>query len=190
MSTRSPRADAQRNIDALLTAARTMFARDGVDAHVKAIAEEARVGVATLYRHFPKRSDLVLAVLSHEVSECIATATALSNTYPPRTAMTKWVDRYTEFVATKRGLAAALHSGDPTFEGLGTRLLRQLEPALAGLLDAARETGEIRSDVSADDLLRAVARLCVPGPGRKGEAFSRRMVGLLLDGLSHQHEEA
>lgn len=182
MSAKSPRADAQRNIDALLTSARTVFARDGVDAHVKTIAGEAGVGVATLYRHFPKRSDLVLAVLSHEVGECIAAATALSDAQPPGSALLMWVDRYTEFVATKRGLAAALHSGDPTFEGLGSRLLQQLEPALAGLLEAARDAGEIRSDISADDLLRAVAHLCVPSPD-EGEAFSRRMVGLLLDGL-------
>ncbi len=188
MSARPPRADAQRNIDALLTAARTVFARDGVDAHVKVIAQEAGVGVATLYRHFPKRSDLVLAVLSHEVGECIAVAPVLSGAYPPRTALTKWVDRYTEFVATKRGLAAALHSGDPTFEGLGTRLLRQLEPTLTGLLDATRASGEIRSDISADDLLRAVAHLCVPGPG-EGAAFSRRMVALLLAGLDQRPSE-
>ncbi|WP_236795061.1 TetR/AcrR family transcriptional regulator [Amycolatopsis sp. GM8] len=185
MSARSPRADAQRNIDALLTAARTVFARDGVDAHVKVIADEAGVGVATLYRHFPKRSDLVLAVLSHEVTECIAAAPVLAEAHPPLLAMTKWVHRYTEFVATKRGLAAALHSGDPTFEGLGTRLLQRLEPALAGLLDTAKESGEIRPDVSADDLLRAVAHLCVPGPG-EDMTFSRRMVDLLLDGLDHR----
>ncbi len=159
-----------------------MFTRDGVDAHVKVIAEEAGVGVATLYRHFPKRSDLVLAVLSREVGECVAAAPVLAEAHPPLTALRRWVDRYTEFVATKRGLAAALHSGDPTFEGLGTRLLAQLEPALAGLLDAARAAGEIRSDVSAGDLLRAVAHLCVPGPGESA-AFSRRMVNLLLDGL-------
>ena len=97
------------------------------------------------------------------------------------------MDRDTEFVATKRGLAAALHSGDPTFEGLGSRLLRHLEPALAGLLDAARASGDIRSDVSADDLLRAIAHLCVPGPG-ESPAFSRRMVQLLLDGLSRRRD--
>ncbi|MET8996450.1 helix-turn-helix domain-containing protein [Amycolatopsis sp. NPDC004169] len=188
MAARPPRADAQRNIDALLSAARTVFARDGVDAHVKAIAAEAGVGVATLYRHFPKRSDLVLAVLSHEVDECIAIAPALSESFPPRMALAKWVDRYTEFVATKRGLAAALHSGDPTFEGLGTRLLQRLEPAFAGLLDAARASGEIRPDISADDLLRAVAHLCVPGPD-EGVAFSRRMVNLLLDGLEQRHDQ-
>ena len=188
MSARPPRADAQRNIDALLTAALTVFARDGVDAHVKAIADEAGVGVATLYRHFPKRSDLVLAVLAHEVSECVAAAPALSDAHPPRLALTKWVNRYTQFVATKRGLAAALHSGDPTFEGLGSRLLQQLEPALSGLLDAARASGEIRSDIPAHDLLRAIAHLCVPGPDESTE-FSRRMVDLLLDGLSRRPDE-
>jgi AcrR family transcriptional regulator len=187
MSARPPRADARRNIDALLDAARTVFGRDGVDAHVKVIAQEAGVGVATLYRHFPRRSDLVLAVLSHEVDECIAIASVLADSYPPRLALTKWVERYTEFVATKRGLAAALHSGDPTFDGLGARLLERLEPALAGLLDAARASEAIRCDVSANDLLRAVAHLCVPGPG-EGAAFSRRMVDLLLDGLSYRRD--
>lgn len=107
--------------------------------------------------------------------------------FAPLPTMTKWVHRYTEFPATKRGLAAVLHLGDPTVEGLGTRLLHQLEPALAGLLDAAKASGEIRSSISADDLLRAVAHLCGQGPG-EGRAFSRRMVDLLLDGLAHRHD--
>ncbi len=175
------RADAQRNIGSLLEAAKEVFASEGVDAPAKEIADRAGVGVGTLYRHFPKRSDLVLAVLEHDVEACVEAARTLSAAEEPGDALVHWIGRYTDVVATKRGLAAALHSGDAAFEGLGQRLLAQLEPSLAALLERAEDAGAIRRDVDPDDLLRAVAHLCAPGPD--GTAFSQRMVRLLLDGL-------
>jgi AcrR family transcriptional regulator len=181
------RADAQRNIDSLLEAAKAVFATSGVDAPAKEIADLAGVGVGTLYRHFPQRSDLVKAVLQHEIDACADAAPALAAAHEPGAALASWLHRYTEFLATKRGLATALHSGDPAFDALPGYFYQRLDPALGSLLDAAAATGEIRADISARDLLRAVALLCTP-VSDEGIAYSQRMVTLLIDGLRYPAE--
>src|SRR5881227_2447210 len=112
------RADAQRNIDSLLEAAKTVFGTSGVDAPAKEIADLAGVGVGTLYRHFPQRSDLVKAVFEREVDACAAAATTLAEAHGPGDALAAWLDRYTAFLTAKRGLKKALHSGDPAFAAL------------------------------------------------------------------------
>ena len=178
------RADAQRNVDALLEAAKAVFATSGVNAPAKEIADLAGVGVGTLYRHFPQRSDLVKAVFQRGVDACASAAQALAAAHEPGPALAMWLGRYTEFLATKRGLATALHSGDPAFDALPGYFMERLGPALGSLLDAATASGEIRAGISPDDLLHAVAQLCVPVPG-EGAAYSQRMVGLLVDGLRH-----
>jgi AcrR family transcriptional regulator len=178
------RADAQRNIDSLLEAAKAVFGTSGVDAPAKEIADLAGVGVGTLYRHFPQRSDLVKAVFQREVDACADAAPALTATHEPGVALAKWLHRYTEFLATKRGLATALHSGDPAFDALPGYFMQRLGPALGSLLEAATATGEIRADISAKDLLHAVAHLCQPVPD-EGLAYSQRMVAILIDGLRY-----
>jgi len=178
------RADAQRNMASLLEAAKAVFSKSGVDAPAKEIADLAGVGVGTLYRHFPQRSDLVVAVFQHEVDACTAAATALAAAYPPGEALEKWVQRYREFLGTKQGLGPALHSGDPAFEALPGYFAQQLGPALGALLEAAAASGEIRPDVSATDLLYAVAALSLP-PSDHGTGYSQRMVALLTDGLRY-----
>jgi AcrR family transcriptional regulator len=178
------RADAQRNIDSLLEAAKTVFGTSGVDAPAKQIADLAGVGVGTLYRHFPQRSDLVKAVFQREVDACANAATTLAAAHGPGAALAKWLHRYTEFLATKRGLATALHSGDPAYCALPAYFMQRLGPALGSLLEAATASGEIRGGISAKDILHAVANLCVPVPG-EGVAYSQRMVALLIDGLRY-----
>ena len=178
------RADAARNIDSLLEAAKAVFATSGVDAPAKEIADLAGVGVGTLYRHFPQRSDLVKAVFQREVDACADAAAALAAAHEPAAALARWLHRYTQFLATKRGLAAALHSGDPAFDALPGYFTGRLEPALGSLLAAATASGEIRADISPRELLHAVATLCMPGPG-DGVAYSQRMVALLMDGLRY-----
>ena len=178
------RADAQRNIDSLLEAAKTVFGTSGVDAPAKQIADLAGVGVGTLYRHFPQRSDLVKAVFQREVDACANAATTLAAAHEPGAALAKWLHRYTEFLATKRGLATALHSGDPAYCALPAYFMQRLGPALGSLLEAATASGEIRGGISAKDILHAVANLCVPVPG-EGVAYSQRMVALLIDGLRY-----
>ena len=181
---RPVRADAQRNIDKLLHAAMTVFAASGVDAPMREIAEQAGVGVGTIYRHFPQRSDLIAAVLRRETDACADAARALSVEHEPFDALARWMDRVVDFIATKRGLASALHSDDPAYEGLAAYLDDRLQPALQALLDAAAGSGHVRGGVKPNELLRAAASLCTPardvGPGH-----AHRMVRLLLDGLRY-----
>jgi AcrR family transcriptional regulator len=179
---RRRRVDAQRNTGSLLEAAKTAFATSGVDVPAREIAALAGVGVGTLYRHFPRRSDLIVAVLEREIDACADAGPALSAAHEPLDALDQWLHRYTAFVATKRGLATALHSGDPAFDALPGYFWERLGPVLSDLLDAAASAGEIRADVSAKDLLTAISLLCHPAPDT-GPAYSQRMVGLLIDGL-------
>lgn len=181
---RRQRVDARRNVGALLEAAKTVFAASGVEAPAKEITDLAGVGVGTLYRHFPRRADLVAAVLERGIDACAEAGPALAAEYEPDVALTKWLHRYTEFVGTKRGLATALHSGDPAFADLPGYFSQRLEPALAALLDATTATGEIRTDINAKDLLHAVALLCQPIPD-EDFAYNRRMAAVFIDGLRH-----
>jgi AcrR family transcriptional regulator len=178
------RADAQRNIDSLLEAAKTVFATAGVDAPPKQIADLAGVGVGTLYRHFPQRSDLVKAVFQREVDACADAAPALAAAHEPGEALAGWLQRYTEFLATKRGLAKALHSGDPAFDALPGYFIQRLGPTLGSLLEAAAARGEIRAGISPEYLLHAVANLCLP-VADEGVAYNKSMVALLIDGLRY-----
>jgi len=179
------RADAQRNLDSLLEAAKAVFATSGVDAPAKEVADRAGVGVGTFYRHFPQRSDLVIAVLAHEIDDCADAAAALSAEHDPWTALVQWVQRYTELVATKQGLAAALHSGGPAFKELLEYFWQRFGPAVGSLLYAAAANGDICGDVRAEDLLYSVACLCIP-MGDAEVAYNQRMVSLLLDGLRYR----
>ncbi len=181
---RAVRADALRNTDALLEAALAVFATTGVDAPVREIAEKAGVGIGTLYRHFPERSDLIAAVMRHGIDACADAAPSLAAAHPPSEALARWMQQYAAFIATKRGLAPALHSGDPAYEPLRGHFEQRVRPALATLLASAVAAGEVRADVDPDDLISAVASLCMPAHD-KGPDHARRMVALLVDGLRY-----
>lgn len=176
------RADARRNEDSVLVAAREVFMASGVDAPVREIAERAGVGIGTLYRRFSKRSDLVAAVFRREVDDCAGAAAQLAAQHPPADAVALWLLRYAQFMATKKGLAAALHSGDPAFDALPDYFRSRFEPALAALLSAAAEAGDMRGDVAPYDLLRAIGNLSAAG-GPDGLEHVQRMVRLLVEGL-------
>lgn len=178
------RADAKRNLDAILVAAKDVFATSGVDAPVREIAQKAGFGVGTLYRHFPNRAELIAAVFRREVDACADTAIDFAETHPPFEALALWMQRYAGFIATKRGLASALHSGDPAFAPLPGHFDKRLRPALQMLLDAAIAAGEARRDIEADDLLNAIARLCMATNEKKPKQ-GEEMVALLTDGLRH-----
>lgn len=176
------RADASRNLDSLLHAAMNVFTELGVDAPMRTVAARAGVGVGTLYRHFPQRSDLIKAVLQREVDACAEAADNLLDTQPPGDALASWMRNLVDLVATKRGLGPALHSGDPAYQGLPAYILGRLMPALRGLLDAAAAAGTIRADVDAHELLLAAVSLAAPAGGGD-KAQGRRMIDLLVDGL-------
>ena len=177
------RADARRNEQVLLDAAATVFVSSGVDAPVRDIAAAAGVGMGTIYRHFPTRADLVIAVYRHQVEACAAAGPALlASSSSPHAALTRWVDLFVDFLITKHGLAAALQSDSARFETLHAYFLDRLVPVCAQLLGAAAAAGEIRPDVDAYGLLRAIGNLCA-GAGGDARYDARRMVGLLIAGL-------
>ncbi|WP_442877445.1 TetR/AcrR family transcriptional regulator [Dactylosporangium sp. AC04546] len=173
------RADARRNEATLLDAAAAAFVASGVDAPVRDIAARAGVGVGTIYRHFPTRADLIVAVYRHQIEACAAAGPELLNASDsPRAALARWIDLFVDFLVTKHGLAEALRSDDAAFESLHAAFLDRLLPVCAALLDAC----EIRA-VDAYQLLRAVGNLCI-GAGSDARYDARRMVGILVAGLS------
>jgi AcrR family transcriptional regulator len=178
------RADGQRKLSSLLKAAMEVFRKSGVDAPVREIAEEAGVGLGTVYRHFPQRSDLIRAVFQSEVDACANASPELASKYQPGDALAHWMQRYVDFIATKRGLATALRSGDPAYSALPGYFNTRLLPALKTLLDGAVAAGAVRSGIDPGDLLHAVANLCNVSHDKE-PAYARRMVALLVDGLRY-----
>ncbi|MEX3968834.1 TetR/AcrR family transcriptional regulator [Paraburkholderia sp. EG286B] len=182
---RSVRADAQRNIDTLLRTALAVFESSGIDAPVREIAQKAGVGIGTIYRHFPQRSDLVVAALCSEVDACADAGVELAATLDAGEALVGWIGRYVDFVTTRRGLAAALNSGDPAFKALPTYFLERLRPVVQRLLDAATASGDIRKGIQPEELLCAVAALCAPLEC-PDPPDARRLVALFVDGLRYR----
>ncbi len=119
---RRKRADGLRKMDSLLQAAMEVFAKSGVDAPVREIAERAGVGLGTVYRHFPQRSDLIVAVFKSQMDACADAASVIASKYEPGEALARWMQRYVDFIATKRGLAPALHRPAYRSSFLGKRL--------------------------------------------------------------------
>ena len=179
------RVDAQRNIESLLESAKALFMSSGVDVSMKEIADRAGVGVGTLYRHFPLRSDLISAVFKREIDACAAEAPLLAASHPPDIALDLWLQRYTGFVATKHGLAAALHSGDAAYSTLRTRFEERVGPALRMLLENAVAAGLVHDGEDPLELLGAVANLCIPAPGSTDSSRAYRMVALMMKGLRY-----
>ncbi|NJC12716.1 AcrR family transcriptional regulator [Micromonospora profundi] len=176
------RADARRNEATLLDAAASAFIASGVDVPVREIATRAGVGVGTIYRHFPTRADLIVAVYRHQVEACAEAGPALlASSSTPYAALTQWIDLFVDFLVTKHGLAEALQSDNAAFQTLHAYFIDRLVPVCAELLSAASAAGEIRPDVGALVLLRGVGNLCIGADDPRYDA--RRMVGILIAGL-------
>ncbi|MEO3802690.1 helix-turn-helix domain-containing protein [Nonomuraea sp. B1E8] len=181
------RADARRNERTLLDAAAAVFVTSGVEAPVRDIAARAGVGVATIYRHFPTRADLIIAVYRHQVEACAEAGPALlESAASPYDALRRWIDQFVDFLVTKHGLAAVLQSDNAGFDALHAYFLDRLVPVCTRLLDAAATAGEIRTDVNALELMRGVGNLCI-GADNDPRYDARRMVALLIAGLRPQH---
>ncbi|WP_440107697.1 TetR/AcrR family transcriptional regulator [Streptosporangium sp. H16] len=185
------RADARRNEETLLDAAAAAFVASGVDVPVRDIAARAGVGVGTIYRHFPTRADLIVAVYRHQVEVCAeAGPELLAGSGTPHAALARWIDLFVDFLVTKHGLAEALQSNDAAFATLHTYFLDRLVPVCARLLDAAAAAGETLPGMDAYHLLRGVGNLCI-GAQNDPRYDARRMVALLIAGLRlHQGEAA
>lgn len=176
------RADARRNQEALLDAAASVFVTSGVEAPIRDIAAAAGVGTATIYRHFPTRADLIIAVYRHQV-EALAEAgpELLAAHASPHAALGRWIEEFVGFLVTKHGLAGALQSEDPCYDPLHSYFVERLEPVCTRLLDAAAAAGEIRPGQDAYELMRAVGGLCAGAGHPRYDA--RRVVDLLVAGL-------
>lgn len=184
---RPKRADARRNKETLLDAAAAVFVASGVEAPIRDIAAKAGVGTATIYRHFPTRADLIIAVYRHQV-EALAEAgpALLATSATPYAALGRWIDLFVDFVVTKQGLATVLQSDDACFDPLHAYFLERLVPVCTRLLDAAAESGEIGSGQDAYELMRGVGGLCA-GAGDNLRYDARRLVALLIAGLRQPH---
>jgi len=177
------RADARRNEATLLDAAAAAFIASGVDVPVRDIAAKAGVGIGTIYRHFPTRADLIVAVYRHQVEACAEAGPALlANSSTPHAALARWIGLFVDFLVTKHGLAKALQSDQAAFQALHAYFLERLVPVCARLLDAAAAAGEIRPGTEAYELMLAVGNLCI-GAENNPRYDARRMVGLLIAGL-------
>lgn len=183
--TRPKRADAQRNADSVLAAATAAFVEHGVEAPVRDIAARAGVGVGTVYRSFPTRSDLVVAVYRHQVEGCARDGEALlAAPGDPHDALATWVEGFVDLLVTKHGLAEALHAGE--FETLHRWFLDQLLPVCARLLDAVARADGAEVPVRPYEFLRGIGNLCI-GADTDDRYDPRRLVGLLLAGVGRAH---
>ena len=153
---RKPRADAVRNRERLLETAADIFSAGGPDASLEAVAKRAGVGIGTLYRHFPTREVLFEAVYRREVDQLSDLAERLADEVDPVEALRRWLHANVRLVATKKGMAAALALAAHRPSELHAYSAGRLTKAVGSLLDRAAKAGEIRADITPEDLLRAL----------------------------------
>jgi AcrR family transcriptional regulator len=183
---RKPRADALRNRDRLLDAARTVFSAGGPEASLEAVARTAGVGIGTLYRHFPTREALFEAVYRHEVQQLADLAGRLNKEARPTEALRQWLRLIIKFVATKKGMSTALALAVAKDSDLVSYSSDRLTQAIGLLLERAIAAGEIRSDVGPEDLLRAIVGMCYTHDQPGWQKNVLRLVDIFVDGLRNQ----
>jgi AcrR family transcriptional regulator len=181
---RAPRADAVRNRERLLEAAKAVFSAGGPDASLEAVARRAGVGIGTVYRHFPTREALFEAVYRREVEQLADLAEQLqADNVAPIEALRRWLRSNVEFVATKKGMSAALALAAHSSSELSAFSFDRLTKAVGALLNRAVSAGEIRADISPEDLLRALVGMCYmrDQPGWQDSVL--RLLDVFVDGL-------
>lgn len=181
---RKPRADSLRNRDLLLKAAAKVFSAGGPEASLEAVAKRAGVGIGTLYRHFPTRESLFEAVYRREVDELADLADRLAKAEPPVEALRQWLRANVQLVATKKGMLAALALAAHRPPDLYAYSFERLSKAVGGLLDRAVAAGEIRADVTPEDLLRTLVGMSYSYDPPDWQATVLRLVDVFVDGLS------
>jgi AcrR family transcriptional regulator len=182
-TSRKPRADAIRNRERVLEAAKVIFSAGGPEASLEAVARNAGVGIGTLYRHFPTRESLFEAVYRREVQQLADLAQQLKDEAEPVDALRHWMRSNVEFVATKKGMSAALALAAYKNSELYSFSFDQLTKAVGGLLDRAIAAGEIRDDISPEDLLRALVGMCYMQDQPGWQTSVLRLVDVFIDGL-------
>jgi AcrR family transcriptional regulator len=187
---RKPRADSLRNHDLLLIAARDIFNAGGPDASLEAVARTAGVGIGTLYRHFPTREALFQAVYRREVEQLVDLAGALAAEGPPLEALRRWLRASIGMVATKKGMIAALAPSTNSSTELFVDSAARLTRSVSHLMAAAVAAGQIRDDIAAEDVMRAVFGMCYTREQPGWQDTVIRLVDVFVDGLRLRHEEA
>lgn len=179
---RKPRSDAQRNRERILEVAKEAFARSGANASLDDIAKEAGVGPGTLYRHFPTREELLEAVYRSEVEKLAAAERKFAETLPPIEALRAWMLLFVDYIAAKQIIAPALNAlvGDPkkVFEAS----YAQVWEAIRALVKRAIKSGDIREDLDAIDLLRALIGVANTATSPDWQQSARRLVDILVIG--------
>lgn len=183
---RKPRADAVRNRERVLDAAKVVFNAGGPEASLEAVAKRAGVGIGTLYRHFPTREALFEAVYRREVQQLGDLSDQLQNDASPVDALRRWLRSNVELVATKKGMLAALALVAYNSSELYADTFSRLTKAAGTLLSRAVEAGEVRSDVSPEDLLRALIGMCYMHDTPGWQDSVMRLLDIFVDGLRVQ----
>lgn len=180
---KSLRADAQRNRDRLIEVAGQAFAEHGIDTSLEEIAGRAKVGIGTLYRHFPTREHLVEAVYRHEIEALCQAADELAHKHPPDKALADWMQRFVDYIAAKRGMANSLKLLLASNSEFFAETSGKIPAAVQRLVDAAIAQGSIRSDIDSSDVLHALSGVYNLPQTPDWRERSRRLVTLLMDGL-------
>ncbi|MCG7359661.1 TetR/AcrR family transcriptional regulator [Roseomonas sp. ACRSG] len=185
-SGRKPRADAQRNRERLLEAATQVFNQGGAEASLEAVARQAEVGIGTLYRHFPTREALFEAIYRREVQQLAALAEQLEGeASPPVEAVRRWVHALIGFVAVKKGMSAALAIVAQSSSNLAACMLDQMVAALDRLLRRAVVAKEMRGDIGAEEVLRALVGMCYMQDTPDWRRNVLRTADIFIDGLRY-----
>lgn len=180
---RKPRADSIRNRELLIEAATHVFSAGGQQASLEAVARQAEVGIGTLYRHFPTREALFEAVYRREVDQLGELAERLAQEAPPVEALRKWLHANVRLVATKKGMVEALQLVAHGSTELKAYSFERLTNALARLLDGGVKAGELRSDITAEDLLRTLVGIFYAERANDWQPTALRLVDVFVDGL-------
>ena len=182
---RRPRADAARNRDSLLKAAKSVFAAKGEAASLEEVAREAGVGIGTLYRRFPTRDALVEAVYGNEVEQLVGAASQLMAAKAPVAALREWLLMFVDYIVTKHNMAEVLKAivGSSTYAATGARV----KDTIAKLADRAVASGEVTLEIEPLDLLRAVSGVANLSAGPQSRQAARRTVDILIAGIRNPH---
>lgn len=183
--TRAQRADAVRNRDRLVEVAADAFGTKGVECSLEDIARCACVGIGTLYRHFPTRDALVEAVYRRNVDQLIEGADELSATKPADEALAEFMQRFVEYVASKKGLATYLKSMVSANSDLFTQSKQRVHDTIATLITSAADAGTIREGVDPDDVIHTLGGFCLMNDVNANPEQGKRVAKLIMDGLRY-----
>jgi AcrR family transcriptional regulator len=179
---RKPRADAQRNRERILEVAKEAFTRSGANASLDDVARQSGVGAGTLYRHFPTRDALLEAVYRTEVEKLAAAEKKFAESMPPIEALRAWMMLFVDYIATKKIIAPALNAMVGGHSKVIEASYAQTQAAIRALVKRAIESGEMRRDIDAVDLLKALVGVAFMSASPDWQQSARRLVDILIAG--------